>query len=95
MPDGLGSWIWLCTGRLEQGKFNWAQVHQGETVTLSPEQLQALNQACPLSPFSLDGLLTLILVKNSFLKEGGTRNLNIFRLLRWWELKSKLTLSLV
>ncbi|WP_265103386.1 IS66 family insertion sequence element accessory protein TnpB [Acinetobacter baumannii] len=38
--DGLG--IWLCARRLEQGKFHWAQVHQGETVALSPEQLQAL-----------------------------------------------------
>ena len=28
--DGLG--IWLCARRLEQGKFHWAQVHQGETV---------------------------------------------------------------
>jgi len=26
--DGLG--IWLCAQRLEQGKFHWAQVHQGE-----------------------------------------------------------------
>ena len=31
--DGLG--IWLCARRLEQGKFHWAQVHQGETVALS------------------------------------------------------------
>ncbi|QRN23257.1 IS66 family insertion sequence element accessory protein TnpB [Acinetobacter baumannii] len=28
--DGLG--IWLCARRLEQAKFHWAQVHQGETV---------------------------------------------------------------
>ena len=38
--DGLG--IWLCARRLEQGKFHWAQLHQGKTVTQSPEQLQAL-----------------------------------------------------
>ena len=31
--DGLG--IWLCARRLEQGKFHWAKVHQGETVALS------------------------------------------------------------
>ncbi len=43
--DGLG--IWLCARRLEQGKFHWAQVHQGETVALSPEQLQALIQGLP------------------------------------------------
>ncbi|WP_180184084.1 IS66 family insertion sequence element accessory protein TnpB [Acinetobacter sp. YH01020] len=43
--DGLG--IWLCARRLEQGKFHWAQVHQGETVALNPEQLQALIQVCP------------------------------------------------
>ncbi|MFX6709547.1 IS66 family insertion sequence element accessory protein TnpB, partial [Acinetobacter baumannii] len=43
--DGLG--IWLCARRLEQGKFHWAQVHQGENVALSPEQLQALIQGLP------------------------------------------------
>ena len=42
--DGLG--IWLCARRLEQGKFHWAKVHQGETLALSPEQLQALIQGC-------------------------------------------------
>ena len=31
--DGLD--IWLCARRLKQGKFNWAKVHQGETVALS------------------------------------------------------------
>ena len=43
--DGLG--MWLCARRLEQGKFHWAKVHQGETVALSPEQLQALIQGLP------------------------------------------------
>ena len=43
--DGLG--IWLCARRLEQGKFHWAQIHQGESVALSPEQLQALIQGLP------------------------------------------------
>lgn len=43
--DGLG--IWLCARRLEQGKFHWAQVHQGETVVLNLEQLQALIQGLP------------------------------------------------
>ncbi|WP_462158060.1 IS66 family insertion sequence element accessory protein TnpB, partial [Acinetobacter baumannii] len=43
--DGLG--IWLCSRRLEQVKFHWAQVHQGETVALSAEQLEALIQGLP------------------------------------------------
>ncbi|WP_257228754.1 IS66 family insertion sequence element accessory protein TnpB [Acinetobacter sp. YH16044] len=43
--DGLG--IWLCVQRLEQGKFHWFQVHQGETISLSSEQLQALIQGLP------------------------------------------------
>ena len=43
--DGLG--MWLCARRLEQGKFHWDKVHQGETVALSPEQLQAVIQGLP------------------------------------------------
>ena len=43
--DGLG--MWLCARRLEQSKFHWAKVHQGETVALSPEQLQAVIQGLP------------------------------------------------
>ncbi|WP_407481065.1 IS66 family insertion sequence element accessory protein TnpB [Acinetobacter baumannii] len=35
--------------RLEQSKFNWAKLHQGKTVTLSPEQLQALIQGFALA----------------------------------------------
>ena len=57
--DGLG--IWLCARRLEQGKFHWAQVHQGETVALSPEQLQAL------TILSLNSLLYVL----RFLATGG------------------------
>ncbi|MCU4353016.1 transposase, partial [Acinetobacter ursingii] len=30
--------------RLEQGKFHWAKIHQGETMSISVEQLQALIQ---------------------------------------------------
>ncbi len=40
MHDGLG--FWLCDQRLEQGKFHWAKIHQGETISISTEQLQAL-----------------------------------------------------
>lgn len=43
--DGLG--IWLCARRLEQGKFHWVKIHQGETISLSSEQLQALIQGLP------------------------------------------------
>ncbi|WP_431605766.1 IS66 family insertion sequence element accessory protein TnpB [Acinetobacter lwoffii] len=35
----------MCARRLEQGKFHWAKVHQGESMAISPEQLQALIQA--------------------------------------------------
>ncbi|WP_373429819.1 IS66 family insertion sequence element accessory protein TnpB [Acinetobacter gerneri] len=37
----------MCARRLEQGKFHWAQLRQGETVALSLEQLQALIQGLP------------------------------------------------
>ncbi|MDV2440154.1 IS66 family insertion sequence element accessory protein TnpB [Acinetobacter gerneri] len=40
--NGLG--IWLCARRLEQGKFHWAKTHQGETMCINAEQLQALIQ---------------------------------------------------
>lgn len=40
--DGLG--IWLCARRLEQGKFHWVKTHQGETMSINAEQLQALIQ---------------------------------------------------
>ncbi|WP_333661913.1 IS66 family insertion sequence element accessory protein TnpB [Acinetobacter sp.] len=43
--DGLG--IWLCARRLEQGKFHWAKIHQGETMSINAEQLQALIQGLP------------------------------------------------
>ncbi|WP_140404407.1 IS66 family insertion sequence element accessory protein TnpB [Acinetobacter populi] len=43
--DGLG--IWLCAWRLEQGKFHWAHIHQGDTMGISSEQLQALIQGLP------------------------------------------------
>ena len=43
--DGLG--IWLCARRLEQGKFHWAQLHQGVSVSIKPEQLHALIQGLP------------------------------------------------
>ena len=45
LHDGLG--IWLCARRLEQGKFHWAKIHQGETMSISAEQLQALIQGLP------------------------------------------------
>ncbi|MEN8398607.1 IS66 family insertion sequence element accessory protein TnpB, partial [Acinetobacter towneri] len=57
--DGLG--IWLCARRLEQGKFHWAQVHQGETVALSPEQLQALIQGLPWQRIGRQQVVTMLL----------------------------------
>ena len=59
--DGLG--IWLCARRLEQGKFHWAQVHQvhqGETVALSPEQLQALIQGLPWQRIGLQQVVNML-----------------------------------
>ena len=56
--DGLG--IWLCARRLEQGKFHWAQVHQGETVEISPEQLQALIQGLPWQRIRLQQVVTML-----------------------------------
>ncbi|WP_266096750.1 MULTISPECIES: IS66 family insertion sequence element accessory protein TnpB [Acinetobacter] len=56
--DGLG--IWLCARRLEQGKFHWAQVHQGESVALSPEQLQALIQGLPWQRIGRQQVVTML-----------------------------------
>ncbi|NGP43394.1 IS66 family insertion sequence element accessory protein TnpB, partial [Acinetobacter sp. GC2] len=56
--DGLG--IWLCARRLEQGKFHWAQVHQGEIVALSPEQLQALIQGLPWQRIGRQQVVTML-----------------------------------
>ena len=56
--DGLG--IWLCARRLEQGKFHWVQLHQGETVALSPEQLQALIQGLPWQRIGRQQVVTML-----------------------------------
>ena len=56
--DGLG--IWLCARRLEQGKFHWAKVHQGESVALSPEQLQALIQGLPWQRIGRQQVVTML-----------------------------------
>ena len=55
---GLG--IWLCARRLEQGKFHWAQVHQRETVALSPEHLQALIQCLAWQRIGLQQVVTML-----------------------------------
>ena len=56
--DGLG--IWLCARRLEQGKFHWAQVYQGETISLSLEQLQALKQGLPWQRIGQVQVITML-----------------------------------
>ena len=56
--DGLG--IWLCARRLEQGKFHWAQVHQGESMAISPEQLQALIQGLPWQRIGRQQVVTML-----------------------------------
>ena len=40
--DGLG--VWLCSRRLDQGKFHWESIQRGDKVALNTEQLQALIQ---------------------------------------------------
>ena len=51
---------WLCARRLEQGKFHWAQVHQGESVALNPEQLQALIQGLPWQRIGRQLVVTML-----------------------------------
>jgi len=41
--DGFG--VWLCARRLHQGRFSWATL--GTSVSLTPEQLQALMLGLP------------------------------------------------
>jgi transposase len=43
--DGLG--VWLCSRRLNQGKFHWLRPGHGETLNLRLEQCQALVQGLP------------------------------------------------
>ena len=56
--DGLG--IWLCARRLEQGKFHWAKVPQGESVALNPEQFQALIQGLPWQRIGRQQVVTML-----------------------------------
>ena len=58
VPDGLR--IWLCARRLEQGKFHWAKAHKGESVALSPEQLQALIQGLPWQRIGRQQVVTVL-----------------------------------
>ena len=48
--DGFG--LWLCARRLHRGGFVWASNRQGEAVSLTPEQLQALVIGLPWQPRS-------------------------------------------
>ena len=43
-----------------QGKFHWAKVHQGESVALSPEQLQALIQGLPWQRIGPQQVVTML-----------------------------------
>lgn len=43
--DGFG--LWLASRRLHQGKFIWGQPWQGDRLSLTPEQLQALVLGLP------------------------------------------------
>jgi transposase len=56
--DGLG--IWLCARRLEQGNFTGLKFTKGETVALSPEQLQALIQGLPWQRIGRQQVVTML-----------------------------------
>lgn len=43
--DGFG--VWLCARRLNQGRFIWSKIWQGQQVELNAEQLQALVVGLP------------------------------------------------
>ncbi len=43
--DGFG--IWLASRRLNAGKFNWSAHHNGDSVSLTHEQLNALVLGLP------------------------------------------------
>lgn len=45
MHDGFG--IWMCSRRLHKGKFDWAKIDQGQTLTITSEQFQALIVGLP------------------------------------------------
>jgi len=53
--DGLG--VWLCSRRLNQGKFHWPMPGHTPSVGLTPEQCQALVQGLPWH--RMDQALTL------------------------------------
>ncbi|QKU23102.1 hypothetical protein [Acinetobacter lwoffii] len=42
------------------GKIPWAKVHQGESVALSPEQLQALIQGLPWQRIGQQQVVTML-----------------------------------
>ncbi|MDC4782782.1 IS66 family insertion sequence element accessory protein TnpB [Acinetobacter baumannii] len=56
--DGLR--IWLCARLLEQGKFHWAKIHQGETMSISAEQLQALIQGLTWQRIEQQRVVTML-----------------------------------
>lgn len=53
--DGLG--VWLCSRRLNQGKFHWLMPGHGATFSLTLEQCQTLVQGLPW--LRIDQALTL------------------------------------
>ncbi|MEZ6841052.1 IS66 family insertion sequence element accessory protein TnpB [Acinetobacter baumannii] len=42
------------------GEIHWAQVHQGESMAISPEQLQALIQGLPWQRIGLQQVVTML-----------------------------------
>jgi len=55
--DGIG--IWLAARRLHQGKFAWPR-HQGGTLSLSRDQLDALVLGLPWQRIGEAGVITLL-----------------------------------
>ncbi|WP_024950930.1 IS66 family insertion sequence element accessory protein TnpB [Cobetia crustatorum] len=58
LHDGLG--IWLCTRRLNQGKFYWAGNRHGDCVELFSEKVMALVQGLSWQHLSTDSVISVV-----------------------------------
>ena len=56
--DGLG--IWLCTRRLNRGKFDWGETWRGKQLQLTDEQLAALVQGLPWQRLGAAGVISVL-----------------------------------
>lgn len=56
--DVLG--VWLCARRLNQGRFHWAELWQGDRLTLTSEQLAGLVQGLPWQHIGPAGVISTL-----------------------------------